>query len=163
MCVTPKRKTCRQLTFGHRFSLLAANLPPYSLPLKGKVPSAARRIGHWRYENEMRTSARRLTHARIVQKTFDIKGMLTVTLRSAPPGHSILRLWRGPSPRACSAVIYYRFAPTRNNKKQQETTRNNKKQQETTKAHPAHESQMGFCCFLNIYPRTVPYFSVRSP
>ena len=32
----------------------------------------------------------------------------------------------------------------------------------TIKAHPALMSQMGFYCFLNIYLRTAPYFSVRS-
>ena len=37
--------------------ILAAKLPQYSLSLEGKVPSAARRIGYWRYEKKMRKDA----------------------------------------------------------------------------------------------------------
>ena len=39
----------------------------------------------------------------IVRKTAGACALLTATVNCAPPGHSILRLWRGPSSRACSA------------------------------------------------------------
>nr|DAG38191.1 MAG TPA: hypothetical protein [Caudoviricetes sp.] len=36
-------------------------------------------------------------------RTVNASALLTATVNCAPAGHSILRLWRGPSSRACSA------------------------------------------------------------